>query len=104
MDLLGDNPICFDHKSYDYQEDIPFVTIGGDKYLVDSARLYNEGMTLEVISKGERITLDLSCLSELYTDDFLLNECNLYSLFMDMYYETPKSWEIGDFEIHFMEY
>ena len=101
--LVGNNVIYFDHKSYDYQEDIPFVNIGGNKYLVDSARLDNGGMFLEIISNDDKFTLDLSNLPKSYTDDFLLNECNLYALFMDMYYETEQSYEIGDFEMDFLK-
>ena len=101
--LVGNNVVYFDHNSYDIQEDIPFVVIGGNKYLVDSARLDSGGMFLEIISNDDKFTLDLSNLPKNYTDEFLLNECNLYSLFMDMYYETPKSWEIGDFELNFLE-
>ena len=90
--LLDGRTIYFDHKSYDDQEDIPYITIRGERRNVESVKItkYNG---LIICCVGTTILYD--------TDEFVETE-EVYNLLQNMYYETNESYDIGDFEQDFL--
>lgn len=94
-----DGVVCFDWSSYDYDEDIPNLTIDNKIVKIEEFRVNKEGTEIIVISDNDKYTLDLT------TSPFTEKEYSdmgMYTLLSSVYYETDYSWEIGDFEIDFL--
>ena len=91
--------VCFDHSAYDYVDDIPCLTIDGNKVLIDEFRVNTDGTEIVVISGNDMYTLDLA--TSPYSEEEYDN-MGMYTLLNSVYYETDYSWEIGDFETDFL--
>lgn len=106
--LIGNRVISFDHKSYDYAEDIPHIIHDGRRINVYSVQFIHNGAALccdlddkilcEVIIK----LVNNDCeISDAEFDRILQIKC-LDQLFHDIYYETDESGDIGDYEVDFL--
>ena len=106
--LIGNRVISFDHKSYDYVEDIPHIIHDGRRINVYSVQFIHNGAALccdlddkilcEVIIK----LVNNDCeISDAEFDRILQIKC-LDQLFHDIYYETDESGDIGDYEVDFL--
>lgn len=110
--LLKEETIFFDHKSYDYAEDIPHVFMDGKRYNVVSVTFSADGMDIGIdvidISEHKLDGFGISLREDLengVTTEVILKEAEemgLDALFHDVYYETDYSYEIGDFETDFL--
>lgn len=100
-DFLKGRTIYFDHKSYDFAEDIPHIFDGDKRHNVHRVRFNENGEFFEIITDSYACRVDLCDVSE---DDFNEegNAMGLDELLHDIYYETEESWEIGDFEDDFL--
>jgi hypothetical protein len=100
-DFLKGRTIYFDHKSYDFAEDIPHIFDGDKRHNVHRVRFNENGEFFEIITDSYACRVDLCDVSE---DDFNeeVNAMGLDELLHDIYYETEESWEIGDFEDDFL--
>jgi hypothetical protein len=109
--LLNERTIFFDHKSYDDLNDIPHIFMDGKRYDVDSATFHADGTALELdlIDKSNWSVSGIGI--GFYEDDgvtteMIEKECmemGLDTLFRDIYYETPESYTIGDYETDFLK-
>lgn len=102
-DLLYNNGyngiICFDDINYDNEEDIPHLWVNGNLFIVASFKIDKKGVIVEVWNEeNESISIDLNKHDYEYYDNI-----GLFTLFQDVYYETKESWEIGDYEMDFLD-
>ena len=105
--LVGNQTICFDHKSYDCVEDIPHIILDGRRINVFSVQFIHNGSALccelddeflnEVTIKVVNTDCGMDCVF-----DRTLNLYGLDQLFHDIYYETDESGDIGDYELDFL--
>lgn len=93
--------VCFDHKSYDDETDIPHIDIDGERVLVDTFNINRDGSQFTIISGRDSYILDMDAIPSEWDDDYFI-EVGLDTLLRDVYYETDKSWEIGDYELDFL--
>ena len=91
--------VCFDHSSYDNDDDIPRLLIDGNEVLIDEFRVNTDGTEIVVISGNDIYTLDLA--TSPYSEEEY-EDMGMYTLLNSVYYETDYSWEIGDFEMDFL--
>lgn len=91
--------VCFDHKSYDYEFDIPYLIIDGDKKLIDEFRINHDATEIVVISGYDMFTLFIPTCT--FTDDDF-DKMGMLDLLRNVFYETEYSWQIGDFEDDFL--
>ena len=91
--------VCFDHSSYDCDDDIPRLIIDGNEVLIDEFRVNTDGTEIVVISGNDMYTLDLT--TSPYSEEEY-EDMGMYAFLTDVYYETDYSWEIGDFELDFL--
>ena len=94
-----DGVVCFDWSSYDFEEDIPNLTIDNKIVQIEEFRVNKEGTQIAVISGNDNYILDLT------TNPFTEQEyedMGMYTLLNSVYYETDYSWDIGDFENDFL--
>lgn len=105
--LLWDNgydgKVCFDHKSYDDETLIPHIDIDGERVLVETFLINREGNQLTLISDDDSYILDIDAIPSEWDDDFFI-EIGLDAILRDVYYETKESWEIGDYELDFINH
>ena len=94
--------IHFDHKSYDDETLIPHIDIDGERVLVDTFIINRDGSQFTIISGDDSYTLDMDSIPSEWDDDYFI-EIGLDTLLRDVYYETSESWEIGDYELDFMD-
>ena len=99
-DNLYEGVVCFDHKSYDFDIDIPSIIINDEKRLVDEFRINYDATEIVVISGNDMFTLYIPTCT--FTDDDF-DKMGMLDLLRDVYYETEYSFEIGDFEDDFLE-
>ena len=92
VNLLYKRTIYFDHKSYDDQEDIPYITIRGERRNVESV----------TITKNNGLIICCVGVTILYDKDEFIETEEVYNLLQNMYYETNESYDIGDFEQDFL--
>lgn len=94
--------VYFDPKTYDFQEDIPRITANGKEYVV-------EDMAISAEENGTRLDINYNDGSR---TNILLNSENtnaleqlegLEDLLRDFYYGSPVSYDIGDYEMDFLE-
>lgn len=94
-----DGAVCFDWSSYDFEEDIPNLTIDNKIVKIEEFRVNKEGNQIALISGNDNYILDLT------TSPFTEQEyedMGMYTLLNCVYYETDYSWDIGDFELDFL--
>ena len=87
------NQVIFDLKSYDNENDYPFIIIDNEKIIVE--KIFINDDTITIISKDDKYTL---CLSSCYFSDKDFEDMGLFSLLNDTYNETEYPNTIGDFE------
>ena len=97
--LIGNNEIYFDYKSYEYEEDIPYLTINDTKYNVVSAKFIDkDNLEISLVVEKDTIVRFNVCFNDATIDVISVCEnMGIYNLFMDLYYETPDADTIGDF-------
>ena len=104
--LLEEKVMYFDHKSYDFAEDIPHLTIDGERLNIDSVWIDKKGLTMTVTTEDTESGLcfyeDIENGDTFETIDKELEECGMDEFLRDIYYEHPRSWEIGDYEDDFL--
>lgn len=104
--LLEEKVMYFDHKSYDFAEDIPHLILDGKRENIESVWIDKEGLTMTITTKDTEIGLgfneDIENGDTFETIDKELEECGMDEFLRDIYYEHPRSWEIGDYEDDFL--
>lgn len=109
--LLNERTIFFDHKSYDELEDIPHIFVDGKRYDVDNATFNADGTFLE-LSVIDKTNWSVSGFGIGFYEDECTSlekieracmKMGLDTLFRDIYYETPESYTIGDYETDFLK-
>jgi hypothetical protein len=90
--------VCFDFSSYDFEEDIPHISIFGKRTLIENIFISKDGDYITLTNGNGQ---ELNLYMEKYTEKEL-EEMNLYELLNTTYYETTYSYEIGDFELDFL--
>ena len=90
--------VCFDFSSYDFEEDIPHISIFGKRTLIENIFISKDGDYITLTNDNGQ---ELNLYMEKYTEKEL-EEMNLYELLNTTYYETTYSYEIGDFELEFL--
>ena len=91
--------VYFDWSAYDFDEDIPNLTIDNKIVKIEEFMVNKEGTQIVVISGNDSYILDLT------TSPFTEQEykdMGMYTLLNSVYNETDYSYEIGDFEMDFL--
>ena len=104
--LLEEKVMYFDHKSYDFAEDIPHLIIYNKRVNIESVWIDKKGLTMTITTNDTEIGLgfyeDIENGDTFETIDKELEECGMDEFLRDIYYEHPRSWEIGDYEDDFL--
>lgn len=104
--LLEEKVIYFDHKSYDFEEDIPHLILDGERKNINSVFISKDGLTMNVMTDDCEYGLgfyeDIENGDTFETIDKELEEIGMDEFLRDIYYEHPRSWEIGDYEDDFL--
>ena len=102
--LLDGKVMYFDWKSYDFEEDIPHLIIDGVRENIYSVAINKDGTFMEVMTEDEEIGLSFTEDEEntFETIDKELEECGMDEFLRDIYYNHPRSWEIGDYDLDFL--
>ena len=108
--LLEEKVMYFDHKSYDFAEDIPHLIIDGERVNIDSVWIDKKGLsmtiTTTITAKDTEIGFgfyeDIENGDTFETIDKELEECGMEGFLRDIYYNHPRSWDIGDYEDDFL--
>lgn len=93
--------IHFDHKSYDDETLIPHIDIDGERVWVETFLIHRDGSQFTLCSGVDTYTLDMDAIPSEWDDDYFI-EIGLDTLLRDVYYETSESYEIGDYELDFL--
>ena len=102
--LLEGKVMYFDWNSYDLEEDIPHLIIDGVRENIESVIIKKDGTFMEVLTKEGVIGLGFTEDEEdtLESIDKELEECGMEEFLRDIYYNHPRSWEIGDYDMDFL--
>ena len=104
--LLEEKVMYFDHKSYDFEEDIPHLILDYERKNIRSVSIGKDGLTMKVMTTDCEHRLgfceDIEYGITFETIDKELEECGMDEFLRDIYYEHPRSWEIGDYEDDFL--
>ena len=102
--LLEEKVMYFDHKSYDFAEDIPHLILDGKRENIESVWIDKEGLTMTITTNDTEIGLGFTEDEEntFETIDKELEECGMEGFLRDIYYNHPRSWDIGDYEDDFL--
>lgn len=102
--LLEEKVMYFDHKSYDFAEDIPHLILDGERVNIDSVWIDKKGLSMTITTNDTEIGLGFYEDEEntFETIDKELEECGMDEFLRDIYYEHPRSWEIGNYEDDFL--
>jgi len=102
--LLEGKVMYFDHKSYDFAEDIPHLTLDGKRENIESVVITKDGTFMQITTADSEIGLGFTEDEEntFETIDKELEECGMDEFLRDIYYNHPRSWEIGDYEDDFL--
>lgn len=102
--LLEGKIMFFDHKSYDLAEDIPHLTLEGKRENIESVYIAKDGTIMTITTADSEIVLGFTEDEEitLETIDKELEKCGMDEFLRDIYYNHPRSWEIGDYEDDFL--
>lgn len=96
--------VCFDHKSYDDENDIPRIKIGGQIIKVAEFAIERDGDIISIVDdEGDFYSLWVSGASDEWNDSYY-ESIGLFDLIRDVYYETTESCEIGDYELDFINH
>ena len=105
-ELLEGKIMFFDWKSYDNVEDIPHLIIDGIRENIESVVITKDGTFMEIMTENDEIGLgfyeDIENGDTFETIDKELEECGMDGFLRDIYYNHPRSWEIGDYEDDFL--
>lgn len=103
-ELLDENVMYFDWKSYDFEEDIPHLIIDGVRENIYSVAINKDGTSMEVMTNDGGFVLGLYEDEEntFESIDKMLEECGMDEFLRDIYYNHPLSWAIGDYEDDFL--
>lgn len=93
--------VCFDHKSYDIETDIPHIDVDGERVWVETFLINKDGSQFTIISGMDSYILDMDAIPNEWDDDYFI-EIGLDALLRDVYYETSESGDIGDYELDFL--
>ena len=103
-ELLNGETMYFDWKSYDLEEDIPHLNLDGNREDVVSVSISKDGLFMNVSTNSfetglgfyeeEGVTFE--------TIDKELEDMGMDEFLRDIYYNHPRSWEIGDYEDDFL--
>jgi hypothetical protein len=104
--LLNGKTIHFDWKSYDFEEDIPHLFLDGKRKNISSVSIGKDGLTMTVMTTDCEYGLgfyeDIENGDTFETIDKELEEIGMDEFLRDIFYEHPRSWEIGDYEDDFL--
>jgi hypothetical protein len=105
--LLEEKVMYFDHKSYAFEEDIPHLIIDGERVNIESVWIDKKGLKMTVTTDDNTeinfgFYEDIENGDTFETIDKELEECGMDEFLRDIYYEHPRSWEIGDYEDDFL--
>ena len=103
-ELLEGKVMYFDWNSYDLEEDIPHLIIDGVRENIEAVAINKDGTFMEVLTKDEEIGLDFTEDEEntFESIDKELEESGMEEFLRDIYYNHPRSWEIGDYDMDFL--
>lgn len=93
--------VCFDHKSYDNETDIPHIDVDGERVLVETFLINKDGSKFTICAGEDAYTLDMNNIPNEWDDDYFI-EIGLDVLLRDVYYETNESYEFCDYELDFL--
>lgn len=93
--------VCFDHKSYDIETDIPHIDVDGERVLVETFLINKDGSQFTICAGNDTYTIDMDDIPSEWDDDYFI-EIGLDVLLRDVYYETSVSGDIGDYELDFL--
>ena len=105
-ELLEGKVMYFDWQYYEFEEDIPHLIIDGARENIESVTINKDDTFMEVMTKEEEIGLSFTEDEEntFETIDKELEECGMDEFLRDIYYNHPRSCEIGDYEIDFLNW
>lgn len=100
-----DGVVCFDWASYDDENDIPYLIIKGERIKIEEFKVNKEGNIIKVLRHNDIFLIDEWTLNldECTFTEQDFEDMGMYTFLNDVYYETDYSWEIGDFEMDFLE-
>ena len=103
-ELLEGKVMYFDWNSYDLEEDIPHLIIDGARENIEAVAINKDGTSMEILTKDEEIGLSFTEDEEntFESIDKMLEECGMEEFLRDIYYNHPRSWEIGDYDMDFL--
>lgn len=103
-ELLNGETMYFDWKSYDLEEDIPHLNLDGNREDVVSVSISKDGLFMNVSTNS--FETGLGFYEEdgvtFETIDKELEDMGMDEFVRDIYYNHPRSWEIGDYEDDFL--
>jgi hypothetical protein len=91
-----DGAIYFDWSSYDYEDEIPTITINDKELKVEEFVVSPDGNTIVITTDEGMYTFNVNDYTE---EDF--HNMGIYLLLNSVYYETYYSDDLGDFETYF---
>ena len=105
-ELLEGNVMFFDWDSYDTEEEIPHLILDGKRENIETVFITKNGLEMVVETYEEELGLGF------YEDenttfeslDKELEEMGMDKFLRDIYYNHPRSCEIGDYEIDFLNW
>ena len=102
--LLEGKVMYFDWNSYDFEEDIPHLIIDGARENIEAVAINKDGTSMEILTKDEEIGLSFTEDEEntFESIDKELEESGMEEFLRDIYYNHPRSWEIGDYDMDFL--
>lgn len=104
--LLNEEVMYFDWKSYDLEEDIPHLFIDGERENIESVWIDKKGLTMTITTEDHEMILgfyeDAENGDTFESIDKELDEIGMDTFVHDIYYNHPRSWEIGDYETDFL--
>lgn len=103
-ELLEGKVMFFDWDSYDDAKDIPHLTFGETREDIESVFIAKDGTFMEITTEDSEIGLGFTEDEEitLETIDKELEKCGMDEFLRDIYYNHPRSEEIGDYELDFL--
>ena len=103
-ELLEGNVMFFDWNSYDNAEDIPHLILDGKRENIESVFIDKDGAFMEVATEDSEIGLGFTEDEEttLEAIDEELEASGMGEFLRDIYYNHPRSVEIGDYEDDFL--
>ena len=103
-ELLEGKVMYFDWNSYDLEEDIPHLIIDGVRENIEAVAINKDGTSMEILTKDEEIGLSFTEDEEntFESIDKELEDSGMEEFLRDIYYNHPRSWEIGDYDMDFL--